>query len=102
MLTLIDKLKRKRAEKEISENAYLLKLIERWKIVDAIQKYENEQQKNKSEQPIVNKKPEQGSTLNLQPLYYKKNDTYYETGLYVNPSKLKQLDLFPALPEETD
>lgn len=45
ILTLIDELKRKRIEKEISENAYLLKLIERWKIVNAIQNYENEKQK---------------------------------------------------------
>ena len=100
MLKLINKFKRKRIEKEISENAYLLKLAERWKIVNAIQNYENEKAEIKLAQPIMNNNPKQAP--DLQPLYYKKNDIYYETGLYVNPSEFKQSDLFPELPKETD
>lgn len=56
----------------------------------------------KSEQLIVDKKPKQDQKSNLQPLYYKKNNTYHESGIYINPSELKHSDLFPELPEETD
>ena len=56
----------------------------------------------KSEQLIIDKKPksEPDPSPDLQPLYYRKNGTYYETGLYIDPSKLH--NLIPALPEETD
>lgn len=49
-------------------------------------------------QPVIDKKSKPDP--DLQPLYYKKNGTYYELGIYINPSELKQSDLFPALPEE--
>lgn len=50
----------------------------------------------KLKQSIIDKKP----FSNLQPLYYKKNATYYETGLYADPSKLH--NLISVLLEETD
>ena len=52
------------------------------------------------EQPIINKRAKPDP--DLQPLYYEQNGTYYESGIYINPLELKQSDLFPALPEETD
>lgn len=54
----------------------------------------------KSEQLIIDKKQKSDSDPDLLPLYYKKNGAYHESGIYIDPSKLEQSDLFPALPEE--
>lgn len=65
-----------------------------WGYVEYLKRIE-ELKIKRSAQLILDKKhnQESDSESNLQPLYYRRNGAYYESGVYVDPSKLKQTDL---------
>ena len=73
-----------------------------WEYAEYLYRIEESKTIKTLQQTAGKKQYESDSDLNLQPLYYKRMGDYHESGIYINPSKLKQSNLFPALHEETD